>query len=246
LNILTTYCTIKQAFNALLGYNSNQIMKKQLILFAIFCMATIAQASVKLPGNNNLPYNNFNASKFGLKKDIFDKAIKGYENLIAKGQVKNKRYITICDMTMSSKKKRFFVLDVETKKVVYCMRVTHGSGSGEEFATKFSNIVDSHQTSLGFYTTGGEYIGENGISLKLNGEESGFNDNAFERAVVIHGSEYATEEYFKNNNKIGRSWGCPAVSSKEIAKVIKLIKNGSCLFIYHNDKTYNKKSKLIK
>ncbi len=224
-------------------------MKKQLSLILLISLFTIANAKVKaliiINDNTPIAYNNFKASKYGLKKEVFEKAIKGYETLKAKGQLKNKRYITICDMTMSSKKKRFFVLDVETKKVVYCLRVTHGSASGDEFANQFSNTIDSHQTSLGFYTTGNEYIGENGSSLKLNGLEAGYNDNAFDRAVVIHGSEYATDEYFKANNKIGRSWGCPAISSKEIAKVIKAIKNGSCLFIYHNDKKYHKKSKLL-
>ncbi len=224
---------------------------KQLIfsIFILFAAPVLTQAT---NSNSNLDketpyvYTAFNANKYGLRKEVFEKAIKGYIALKNKGQIKNKRYLTVCDMSLSSKKKRFFVLDLENKKVALCLRVTHGQGSGEEFANKFSNEVDSHQTSLGFYTTGGEYIGNNGTSLKLNGEEPGFNDNAEQRAVVIHGSDYATDEYFKENNKIGRSWGCPAVSKKEITNVIKFIKNGSCFFVYHTDKNYNKKSKLIK
>lgn len=216
-----------------------------------FMMALAAPAATTVMINDNAfevstNYTDYNAKKHGLAKDVFDKAIKGYQAMLKQGKLKNKRYITICDMSLSSKKKRFFLLDLQTKKVLFNLRVTHGSGSGEEYATKFSNITDSHQTSLGFYITGNEYIGENGQSLKLHGQESGFNDNAYDRAVVLHGSQYATEEYFKANQKIGRSWGCPAVSDKENAKIIKLIKNGSCLFIYHSDKTYNKKSKLLK
>jgi hypothetical protein len=191
-------------------------------------------------------YAAFDAKKYGLKKDVFDKAIKGYVSLLKKGVIKNKRYLTICDMNQSSKVKRFYLIDLEKKKVLMNLRVAHGENSGEEYATKFSNIIESHQSSLGFYITGAPYQGENGNSLKLYGQEIGFNDQAYNRAVVVHGSEYITDAYFKKNKKIGRSWGCPAISSKEINAYIQLTKNGSCFFVYYNDKNYNKKSKLIK
>jgi hypothetical protein len=148
-------------------------------------------------------------------------------------------------MSLSSKKKRFYIIDLWDKKVKFSLRVSHGQGSGEEYATKFSNIQDSHQTSLGFYVTGGEYEGENGRSLKLLGLENGINDNAYERAIVIHGSEYVTDNYYKENQRIGRSWGCPAISKQNIDGVINTIKNGTCFFIYHPTKEYQKKSKLV-
>ncbi len=223
-------------------------MLKHLTILLCLLLLHAGYSLAKSPSNTGIvyTYTDFDVKKYGLKKEVFDAAFKGFNKLKAQSKVKNQRYITICDMSLSSKKKRFYVLDLTTKKVVMNLRVTHGSGSGEEFANKFSNITDSHQTSLGFYITGTEYQGENGQSMKLHGLEAGFNDNAFDRAVVMHGSQYATEEYFKNNNAIGRSWGCPAISAKEIAKAIKLIKNGSCLFIYHSDKQYNKKSKMLK
>jgi hypothetical protein len=191
-------------------------------------------------------YESFDASKYGLNKVVFEKAIKGYNKLTDKGLIKNKRYLTICDMSLSSKKKRLFILDLIKKKVVYNLRVSHGQASGEEYANNFGNEEDSHKTSLGFYTTGGEYEGENGQSMKLNGQEAGFNNNAFNRAIVVHGSEYVTDEYFKENNRIGRSWGCPAISMKNIKTVVNTIKNGSCFFVYHTNTTYHKKSKLLK
>jgi hypothetical protein len=207
---------------------------------------TLTTKNVSEPAPIVYQYSDFKLNKIGLKKEVFDKAIKGYNKLIAQGKIKNKRYITICDMSQSSKNKRFYLIDLNTKKIIYNLRVTHGSESGDEFATKFSNITDSHQTSLGFYTTGTDYYGENGYSMKLHGHEANFNDNAYNRAVVLHGSEYATETYYKQNKKIGRSWGCPAISQVDNEKIIKLLKNGSCLFIYHSDKTYNKKSKFLK
>jgi L,D-transpeptidase catalytic domain len=226
-------------------------------LWTPFLWANAAKSSIAT-GNQSLStaniystvpayaYESFDASKYGLNKTVFEKAIKGYNKLIDKGLIKNKRYLTICDMSLSSKKKRLFILDLTKKKVVYNLRVSHGQASGEEYANNFGNEEDSHKTSLGFYTTGGAYEGENGQSMKLNGLESGFNDNAFNRAIVVHGSEYVTDEYFKDNNRIGRSWGCPAISMKSIKTVVNTIKNCSCFFVYHTNTTYHKKSKLVK
>lgn len=191
-------------------------------------------------------YQNIQAEKYGLSKSAFFAAIKGYNKLKTKGLLHNNRYLTICDMSLSSKKKRLFVIDMVTQKIKYCLRVAHGQGSGNEYANKFSNIEDSHQTSLGFYITGGEYTGDNGLSMKLKGQEKGINDNADNRAIVLHGSEYVTDSYYKANQKIGRSWGCPAIDTKLTKPIIQSIKNGSCLFIYHSSKEYRKKSAFIK
>ena len=66
--------------------------------------------------------------------------------------------------------------------------VAHGRGSGENFATRFSNGDGSHQTSLGLFRTADTYVGTNGYSLRLDGLEPGVNDRARERAIVMHGA----------------------------------------------------------
>jgi hypothetical protein len=208
--------------------------------------AAPADSSIKIPvvGNpaENFSYDQFNCARFGLSKPVFDLAIKGYKKMLNKGLLRNTRYLTVCDMSKSSRLKRMFVIDMNKQKVIYHLRVAHGQGSGGEFATKFSNEENSHQTSLGFYTTGSIYTGENGSSLQLNGHEYGINDQAANRAIVIHGSNYVDDEYFQSNNRIGRSWGCPAIATKKITPVTGAIKNGSCFFIYHPSSSYLRKS----
>jgi hypothetical protein len=178
-------------------------------------------------------YTNYAAQKIGLSKNAFDFAIKGYSKLIAKNELRNIRYLTICDFTKSSTQKRFFILDLVKRKIIYNLRVAHGKNSGAEYATKFSNKIDSHQSSIGFYKTHQSYIGDNGISLQLIGLEK-TNSNALERAIVLHGSDYLTDAYYKANKSIGRSWGCPAISKTEITKVVNILKNGSCFLIYYS------------
>ncbi len=59
------------------------------------------------------------------------------------------------------------------------------------------------------------------------------NDKARERAVVIHGADYVSETFIKQNKRLGRSLGCPAIPVEMNAKIINVIKDKSCLFIYH-------------
>ncbi len=123
--------------------------------------------------------------------------------------------------------------------------VAHGKNSGLINATRFSNRMGSHKSSLGFYKTGKSYVGKRGYSLQLEGLEKGINDNARLRGIVIHGANYVSERFITGNNSmIGRSWGCPAVSNKSSREIIDLIKGGSCLYIYAEDEVYQERSML--
>jgi hypothetical protein len=144
-------------------------------------------------------------------------------------------------MSQSSKKKRLYIIDVESKKLLYNTYVAHGRNSGSEFATSFSNEVNSHKSSLGFYVTSKTYSGSHGLSLRIEGVDKGFNDRAFERAVVVHGANYIGG----NRSFVGRSWGCPAVPAAETSTVINMIKDGSCLFIYHPTEEYLSQSAIL-
>jgi hypothetical protein len=81
--------------------------------------------------------------------------------------------------------------------------------------------------------------------LKIDGLENGINNNADERNIVIHGSKYVGPNYLRYNRVSGRSFGCPAVPTKDTQKVINTIKDGSCLFIYHPAKIYLSRSKIL-
>ena len=89
--------------------------------------------------------------------------------------------------------------------------VAHGRGSGDNFATRFSNAEGSHQTSLGLFRTADTYVGGNGYSLRLDGLETGVNDRARERAIVMHGAPYVSEANVRTVGRLGRSHGCPAL-----------------------------------
>jgi len=187
-------------------------------------------------------FNKQNDSMPQLKS--FSNAIKGYSKLKAQGKIKNET-LTIIDFSLSSTAKRLWVLDMTTNKVLFNTVVAHGRNTGGEYATRFSNINNSNQSSLGFYVTDNTYYGKNGLSLFLDGQEKGFNDNARRRYVVFHGAKYSNPDFAKRNGRLGRSLGCPAVPTKVNTAIINTIKNKSCLFIYHPNKNYNTNSKLI-
>jgi hypothetical protein len=193
-------------------------------------------------------YTKYVYDKISFKKinklsfEAFSKAFYGYLNLKEAGKLHGNALLTICDFSLSSTVKRMWVIDVAKKKVLFNTFVAHGSSTGEEFATRFSNEHESHQSSLGFYTTGETYQGEKGYSLKLHGHDGVFNSNAFDRGVVIHGAEYVNAAYAKANHRMGRSHGCPALSYELVDEVINKIKGGHCLFIYHPMKSYVSKS----
>ena len=123
--------------------------------------------------------------------------------------------------------------------------VAHGRNSGELYARAFSNKMNSHQSSLGFYATGATYTGKHGLSLKLHGLENNINDQSEPRAIVVHGADYVSDAYAKKYGRIGRSFGCPALPLDNYKDLIKRIAGGSCLFIYYPDKAYFKNTQLI-
>lgn len=189
----------------------------------------------------------YNAIDFGAcaKPDyaVFEKAYTGYLNLAATGELNaNKKVLTICDLSMSANTNRMWIIDLENNKVIMNTYVAHGQGSGEEFANKFSNKMNSHQTSLGFYITGDTYIGEHGNSLYLHGMDKGFNHLAYQRNIVVHGARYVNSKYIAANQRLGRSWGCPAVAQELSDKIIREIKDGTCLFVYYPQQQYLQKS----
>ena len=172
------------------------------------------------------------------------KAFEGYNELKNQGIIE-KEYLTIVDFSLSSNEDRMWVIDMSTKQIVFQSLVAHGRNSGELFATDFSNKSESYQSSLGFYATGETYVGKHGLSLRLDGLEYGINDKARDRAVVIHGADYVSEDFVKTNGRLGRSQGCPAVPNEVSKELIELIKDKSCLFIYHPSRSYITKSKLV-
>lgn len=177
----------------------------------------------------------------GLSLDVFSKAYVGYLNLKAEEKVDKKASVlSIADFSISSKSKRLWIIDLEENKLLLNTWVSHGrgSGSGSDMATSFSNTVNSHQSSLGFYVTGEVYYGKHGRSLRLDGMDEGFNSRARERAIVIHGATYVSSQAIKNLNRLGLSHGCPAVPLELSSKIIDLVKNKTVLYVHANQPSY--------
>ena len=165
---------------------------------------------------------------------IFQKAYLGYIQI----QNKNPGVLIIIDYTRPSNEERFYVLDLNKKKLVYSTRVAHSKNSGLEIPLEFSDDPNSYQSSLGFFVTLGEYNGAYGYSLRLKGLEENINANAEDRAIVIHGGDIVEDEYIKKFGFAGRSLGCPVLPHSLTRPVIDFIKHGRVLFIYGNDEEY--------
>lgn len=162
----------------------------------------------------------------------------GYLNMKADGIEINNEKLTIIDFRLSANKKRMWIIDIATNKVMHHRLVSHGQNSGGEYAEKFSNIKNSNTSSLGFYLTGENYIGKHGLSLRLDGMERGFNDRARERAIVLHGAAYVSNDFITMHGRLGRSFGCPAIALNKHKEIITALANRSVIFIYHPTKEY--------
>lgn len=185
-------------------------------------------------------YDSLDLKSLGLSQKAFHYAFHGFQFMKLKNPI-----VAIADFSQSSCKKRLYVIDLLRKKIILNTYVAHGRNSGEEFAKNFSNKNSSFQSSLGFYRTLDSYQGKHGLSLKLEGIEKGINDKAYERAIVMHGADYVSENFIKNTGRLGRSLGCPAVSVQENEKLIRILGRGAGLFLYSSDQNYLNKSSLL-
>ena len=143
--------------------------------------------------------------------------------------------LAVIDYTRPSTQKRLWVFDLDREVLLYTEHVAHGRGSGENFATAFSNRDESHQTSLGLFTTADTYVGGNGYSLRMDGLEPGVNDNARDRLIVMHGAPYVDPAQAVRQGRLGRSFGCPALRPQVARQVIDTLKQGQLLFAYADE-----------
>ncbi|MBK7585794.1 MAG: murein L,D-transpeptidase catalytic domain family protein [Myxococcales bacterium] len=141
--------------------------------------------------------------------------------------LENPRFVTVIDFSQHSSKRRLYLVDMESGELERHV-VAHGSGSDPDddgIPSSFSNLNNSHQSSLGFYLTAETYSGKWGLSLKLDGL-SETNSDARPRAIVMHGASYVVD----GKSKQGRSWGCPAIPMPDRDAVITQLKAGSLIY----------------
>jgi hypothetical protein len=189
-------------------------------------------------------YRTIGLQQTGLALPVFEKAMTGFINLKNRNFLNNnKEILTVVDYTKPSTEKRMWIIDLANNSILLNTYVAHGQGSGDNIATKFSNVAESHQSSVGFFLTNETYSGKHGLSLKLDGLDKGINSKARDRAIVVHGASYVSENFINQHGRLGRSHGCPAIPKELNQQIINLIKDKTCFFI--NGNTHNYQSDLL-
>lgn len=165
--------------------------------------------------------------KQGVPAKVAKEALFKYDKFV--DHVKKPAFITMVDFSQHSSKKRMYIVNRKTGDVD-AIPVAHGAGSDPDndgIPQFFSNVPNSHMSSLGAYLVAEEYKGKYGASLRLDGLER-TNSNVRNRAIVLHPADYVKE----GQKKQGRSWGCPAVPYAWIEKIIERTADGAFLYAY--------------
>jgi hypothetical protein len=224
------------------------MMRVIVFLFAlmVFAAPSFASGSSDHSGKTSADARNIydQIDNPSMSFEAFDLAFRGWNALKDSIDLIN-NVISVLDFSQPSTNKRFYLIDLDTRQVIYQDYVAHGRNTGNLMAEKFSNTPHSNQSSLGFYKTAETYHGKHGLSLKLDGLEKGINDKARQRAIVIHAAKYAEASFIKKYGRLGRSFGCPALPAQNYEEIIGLIKGGTLLFIYFPESGYLENSSIL-
>lgn len=180
-----------------------------------------------------------------LDRKVLAKAVSAMECATNNGMSPAER-LAVIDFSRPSSVPRLWIFDLKRRKLLLEELVAHGQNSGEDRATSFSNIIGSNQSSLGLFRTSESYIGRHGYSLRMDGLEPGVNDNARDRAIVIHAADYVDPAWIDRQGRIGRSQGCPAVRPQVAQKVVDSLKDGQFMFSYYPDPQWLASSPYLK
>jgi len=180
-----------------------------------------------------------------LEPTVLRRALTAYRCAMREQLVERPGLLTLIDYAKPSTEPRLWVFDLERGRLLYEELVAHGRNTGELFATAFSNVPESKQSSFGVFRTGAPYVGKHGLSLRLDGLESGINDNARDRAIVMHGADYVSPEFVRTQGRLGRSWGCPAVRRAVAQPLIHLLSGGSLMFAHYPDRGWLENSRFL-
>lgn len=155
------------------------------------------------------------------------------------------RRLGVIDYSRPSTQPRLWVFDLQRQQLMFEEWVAHGRNSGANRTEHFSNREGSYMSSLGGFTAAETYMGGNGYSLRLDGLEPGFNDQARDRAIVIHGAPYVNPAAAHLQGRLGRSLGCPAVRLSVARPLIDALSGGTFVFAYYPDAEWLQHSQLL-
>jgi hypothetical protein len=148
-----------------------------------------------------------------LPPSLLAHALAAFARVEASGRVRN-RLLTVIDYALPSSQRRLWVLEPDTRRILFHEFVAHGRGSAPDQdpdrAVRFGNELGSFRSSLGTFLTGDTYTGEHGYSLRLLGLDPGVNDLAEARRIVIHPADYVGPQFrLHSGGRLGRSWAVP-------------------------------------
>ncbi|MDG2536008.1 murein L,D-transpeptidase catalytic domain family protein [Sphingomonas sp. HITSZ_GF] len=165
----------------------------------------------------------------GVRPELFKKALAALNRHSMR--IPSHDRIAIADFATSSNNPRFHVINLGTGQVERFL-VAHGIGSDPEHSgmlQRFSNEVNSEATCEGAFLTADYYVGKHGDSQRLLGLDP-TNNNALDRAIVVHSAWYANADMIDRHGKLGRSQGCFAVGETELAKLFERLGPGRMIY----------------
>lgn len=139
--------------------------------------------------------------------------------------------VGIADFGLHSALRRFHICNLEDG-TISSLHVTHGLGSDRNnngYLDLFSNVAGSLATSRGAYVTQEWYEGRYGTSMRLGGLDAS-NHNAFDRAIVVHGADYATPAHVARWGQLGRSHGCLAFGPDALREAMGQLWGGRLIY----------------
>lgn len=172
-------------------------------------------------------------------------ALAAHDCAVAGGAAAPER-LAVIDYSRSSLQPRLWVFDLTSRTLLFEEHVAHGKHSGEDRPDHFSNVEGSLQSSLGLFRTAETYRGRHGLSLRLDGLDAEFNDQARARAIVMHGADYVDPQAGQAQGRLGRSFGCPAVRTAIASEMIASLEQGQLLFAYYPDPDWLQRSALAR
>lgn len=226
----------------------NALRQIRLTGFFLLCFASFSPTAIattaSTPAHPSAPASKLASAAPDLDRKVLDSALQATTCAVSHGMAMPDR-LAVIDFSLPSDQKRLWIFDLDSGDLLLNDWVAHGKNSGDGMASAFSNTVGSLQSSLGLFRGEETYDGKHGYSLRLDGLEPGVNDNARDRAIVIHGADYVDRELISKYGRIGRSFGCPAVRQGVARMVVDNLKDGQLVFSYFPDQNWLKNSSLL-
>lgn len=218
------------------------------LCFSVFATASVSAVETLSSPTRSLGHSslisNLASAATDLDPQVLTAAVTAMQCAVAGGAAPAER-LAVIDFSLPSTEQRLWIFDLTEQRLLLQDLVAHGQGSGDNLASRFSNIEGSHQSSIGLFRTQESYFGQHGYSLRMDGLEPGFNDLARQRAIVIHSADYVDPSWIQQHGRIGRSHGCPAVRPEVAGMVVDSLKGGQFMFSWYPDDHWLSTSELI-